>query len=108
MKANGFGRLDFIVRQRGRVILRIVHFDPDGLWFKQDSAGNVTPISAEKAIKLVRAWTEHYRDAKASISGGLIHYLQDNNIMEAERLIQELKSQASVSLSGLVFVGKKG
>ena len=105
MKANGFGRLDFIVRQRGRVILRIVHFDSDGLWFKQDSAGNVTPITEEKAIKLVRAWTEHYRDAKASISGGLIHYLQDKNIIETERLMQELKNEKSVAISGLVFFG---
>ncbi len=83
--------------------MRIVHFDSDGLWFKQDSAGNVTPITEEKAIKLVRAWTEHYRDAKASISGGLIHYLQDNNIMETERLMQELKNERSIAISGLVF-----
>lgn len=83
--------------------MKIVHFDSDGLWFKQDSAGNVTPITEEKAIKLVNAWMEHHEDAKASISGGLIHYLQDNNIMETERLIQELKSKTSVSLSGLVF-----
>ena len=83
--------------------MRIVHFDSDGLWFKQDSAGNVTPITEEKAIKLVRAWTEHYRDAKASISGGLIHYLQDNNIMETERLMQELKNERSIAINGLVF-----
>jgi len=105
MKANCFGRLDFIVRQRGQVILRIVHFDGLNLWFKQDSAGNVTPITEEKAIKLVRAWTEHYRDAKASISGGLIHYLQDKNIIETERLMQELKNEKSVAISGLVFCG---
>ena len=105
MKTNGYGRLDFIVRQRGREILRIVHFDSNGLWFKQDSAGNVTPITEEKAIKLVRAWTEHYRDAKASISGGLIHYLQDKNIIETERLMQELKNEKSVAISGLVFFG---
>ena len=105
MKTNGYGRLDFIVRQRGRVILRIVHFDGLNLWFKQDSAGNVTPITEEKAIKLVRAWTEHYRDAKASISGGLIHYLQDKNIMETERRMQELKNEKSVAISGLVFCG---
>ena len=105
MKINGYGRLDFIVRQRGRVILRIVHFDGLNLWFKQDSAGNVTPITEEKAIKLVRAWTEHYRDAKASISGGLIHYLQDKNIIETERLMQELKNEKSVAISGLVFCG---
>ena len=105
MKTNCFGRLDFIVRQRGREILRIVHFDSNGLWFKQDSAGNVTPITEEKAIKLVRAWTEHYRDAKASISGGLIHYLQDKNIIETERLMQELKNEKSVAISGLVFCG---
>jgi len=105
MKTNGYGRLDFIVRQRGREILRIVHFDSNGLWFKQDSAGNVTPITEEKAIKLVRAWTEHYRDAKASISGGLIHYLQDKNIIETERLMQELKNEKSVAISGLVFCG---
>jgi len=105
MKANGFGRLDFIVRQRGREILRIVHFDGLNLWFKQDSAGNVTPITEEKAIKLVRAWTEHYRDAKASISGGLIHYLQDKNIMETERRMQELKNERNLAISGLVFCG---
>jgi len=105
MKTNGYGRLDFIVRQRGRVILKIVHFDGLNLWFKQDSAGNVTPITEEKAIKLVRAWTEHYRDAKASISGGLIHYLQDKNIIETERLMQELKNEKSVAISGLVFCG---
>ena len=87
------------------MILRIVHFDSDGLWFKQDSAGNVTPITEEKAIKLVRAWTEHYRDAKASISGGLIHYLQDKNIMETERRMQELKNEKSVAISGLAFCG---
>jgi len=88
--------------------LRIVHFDSDGLWFKQDSAGNVTPISAEKALRLVNAWMEHHEDARATVSGGLIHYLQTEEILNTERLIQELKSQASVSLSGLVFVGKKG
>lgn len=91
------------MRQRGRVVLKIVHFDSDGLWFKQDGAGNVTPITEEQALRLVNAWMEHHEDAKASISGGLIHYLQDNNIMETARLIQELKSKTSVSLSGLVF-----
>ena len=105
MKTNCFGRLDFIVRQHGRVILKIVHFDGLNLWFKQDSAGNVTPITEEKAIKLVRAWTEHYRDAKASISGGLIHYLQDKNIIETERLMQELKNEKPVAISGLAFCG---
>jgi len=105
MKTKGFGRLDFIVRQRGRVILRIVHFDGLNLWFKQDSAGNVTPITEEKAIKLVRAWTEHYRDAKASISGGLIHYLKTEEITNIEKRMQELKNKAAVSLSGLVFCG---
>ena len=102
MKGN-FGRLDFIVRQRGREILRIVHFDSLGLWFKQDGAGNVIPITAEQALKLVNVWMEHYRDVKASISGGLIPYLQNSNTMETEKRMQELKSKASVSLSGLVF-----
>ena len=105
MKANGFGRLDFIVRQRGRVILKIVHFDGLNLWFKQDSAGNVTVIAEEKAIKLVRAWTEHYRDAKASISGGLIHYLKTQEITNIEKRMQELKNEKSVAISGLVFCG---
>jgi len=105
MKANGFGRLDFIVRQRGRVILRIVHFDGLNLWFKQDSAGNVTAITEEKAIKLARAWTEHHKDAKASISGGLIHYLQDKNIIETEKRMQELKNERNLAISGLVFCG---
>jgi len=105
MKANCFGRLDFIVRQRGRVILKIVHFDSDGLWFKQDSAGNVTPITEEKAIKLVRAWTEHHKDAKANISGGLIHYLKTQEITNIEKRMQELKNEKSVAISGLVFCG---
>ena len=85
--------------------MRIVHFDSDGLWFKQDSAGNVIPITEEKAIKLVRAWTEHYRDARASISGGLIHYLQDKNIIETEKRMQKLKNERSLAISGLVFCG---
>ena len=93
------------MRQRGRVILRIVHFDSDGLWFKEDSVGNVTAITEEKAIKLVRAWTEHYRDAKASISGGLIHYLQTQEITNIEKRMQELKNEKSVAISGLVFCG---
>jgi len=105
MKTNCFGRLDFIVRQRGRVILKIVHFDGLNLWFKQDSAGNVTPITEEKAIKLVRAWTEHYRDAKASISGGLIPYLQTQEISNIEKRMQELKNEKSVAISGLAFCG---
>jgi len=83
--------------------LRIVHFDSNGLWFKQDSAGNVTPITEEKALRLVNAWMEHYRDARATVSGGLIHYLESTNTMETERLIQELKSKTTISLSGLVF-----
>ena len=107
MKANGFGRLDFIVRLRGRVILKIVHFDSDGLWFKQDSAGNVTPITEEKALRLVNAWMEHYRDAKASISGGLIPYLQTQEIINIEKRMQELKNERSLAISGLVFVGKR-
>ena len=105
MKANGFGRLDFIVRQRGRVILRIVHFDGLNLWFKQDSAGNVTPITEEKALRLVNAWMEHHEDVRASVSGGLIHYLQDKNIMETEKRMQELKNERSLAISGLVFCG---
>ena len=105
MKTNGFGRLDFIVRQRGRVILRVVHFDSDGLWFKQDSAGNVTPITEEKALRLVNAWMEHYRDAKANISGGLIHYLQTQEITNIEKRMHELKNEKSLAISGLVFCG---
>ena len=105
MKANGFGRLDFIVRQRGRVILKIVHFDSDGLWFKQDSAGNVTPITEEKALRLVNAWMEHHEDAKANISGGLIHYLKTQEITNIEKRMQELKNEKSVAISGLVFCG---
>ena len=103
MKGNCFGRLDFIVRQRGREILRIVHFDSLGLWFKQDGAGNVIPITAEQALKLVNVWMEHYRDVKASISGGLIPYLQNSNTMETEKLMQELKSTKSTAITGLVF-----
>ncbi len=103
MKTNGFGRLDFIVRQRGRVILRIVHFDSDGLWFKEDSAGNVTPISAEKALRLVNAWMEHHEDARATVSGGLIHYLQTQEITNIEKRMQELKNERSLAISGLVF-----
>ena len=105
MKGNCFGRLDFIVRQRGREILRIVHFDGLNLWFKQDSAGNVTTITEEKALRLVNAWMEHHEDARASISGGLIHYLQTQETANIEKRMQELKSKTSVSLSGLVFCG---
>ena len=107
MKANGFGRLDFIARQRGQVILRIVHFDGLNLWFKQDSAGNVTPITEEKALRLVNAWMEHHEDAKASISGGLIHYLQAQETVDIEKRIEELKSMKSIVISGLVFVGRR-
>ena len=105
MKANCFGRLDFIVRQRGRVILRIVHFDGLNLWFKQDSAGNVTAITEEKALMLVNAWMEHHEDAKANISGGLIHYLKTQEITNIEKRMQELKNEKSVAISGLVFCG---
>jgi len=107
MKGNCFGRLDFIVRQRGRVILKIVHFDSLGLWFKQDGAGNVMPITAEQAMRLVNVWMRHYKEVKASVSGGLIPYLQNSNTIKTERLMQELKSKASVSLSGLVFSGRR-
>ena len=93
------------MRQRGRVILRIVHFDGLNLWFKQDSAGNVTPITEEKALRLVNAWMEHHEDARASISGGLIHYLQDKNIIETEKRMQELKNERNLAISGLVFCG---
>ncbi|RLG44668.1 MAG: hypothetical protein DRN81_03930 [Thermoproteota archaeon] len=105
MKINGYGRLDFIVRQRGRVILRIVHFDGLNLWFKQDSAGNVTAITEEKALMLVNAWMEHHEDAKANISGGLIHYLKTQEITNIEKRMQELKNEKSVAISGLVFCG---
>jgi len=97
------GRLDFIVRQRGREILRIIYFDSHGLWFKQDSTGNVTPISAEKALKLINVWMEHYKDVRASISGGLIPYMQKQEIINSERLMQELKSKMSVTMTGLAF-----
>jgi len=102
MKGN-FGRLDFIVRQRGREILRIVHFDRENLWFKQDGAGNVMPITAEQALRLVNVWMRHHKEVKASISGGLIPYLQNSNTMETERLMQELKSTKSTAITGLVF-----
>jgi len=107
MKINGYGRLDFIVRQRGQVILKIVHFNGLNLWFKQDSAGNVTPITEEKALRLVNAWMEHHEDAKASVSGGLIHYLQAQETVDIEKRIEELKSMKSIVISGLVFVGRR-
>ena len=103
MKGNCFGRLDFIVRQRGREILRIVHFDSLGLWFKQDGAGNVMPITTEQALKLVNVWMEHHKDVRATVSGGLIPYLQNSNTMETEKRMQELKNEKSVAISGLVF-----
>ena len=103
MKANCFGRLDFIVRQRGREILRIVHFDSLGLWFKQDGAGNVMPITAEQALRLVNVWMEHHKDVRATVSGGLIPYLQNSNTMETEKRMQELKSTKSTAITGLVF-----
>lgn len=83
--------------------MRIVHFDSDGLWFKEDSAGNVTPISAEKALRLVNAWMEHHEDARATVSGGLIHYLQTQEITNIEKRMQELKNERSLAISGLVF-----
>jgi len=97
------GRLDFIVRQRGREILRIVHFDGLNLWFKENAEGNITPLTEEKAIKLVNAWMKHHGDVKASISGGLIHYLQAQETVDIEKRIQELKSMKSIVMSGLVF-----
>ncbi|MCD6149018.1 hypothetical protein J7J18_06630 [bacterium] len=106
MKTNGFGRLDFIVRQKGREILRIVHFDSLGLWFKQDGAGNVMPITAEQALRLINVWKEHHKDVKASISGGLIPYLQTQEITNIEKRMQELKNERSVAISGLVFGGR--
>jgi len=106
MKGN-FGRLDFIVRQRGREILRIVHFDGLNLWFKQDGAGNVMPITAEQALRLVNVWMEHHKDVRATVSGGLILYLQSQETANIEKRMQELKSKASVSLSGLVFSGRR-
>ena len=102
MKGN-FGRLDFIVRQRGREILRIVHFDGLNLWFKQDGAGNVMPITTEQALKLVNVWMRHHKEVKASISGGLIYYLQSQETANIEKRMQELKNEKSVAISGLVF-----
>ena len=103
MKANCFGRLDFIVRQRGREILRIVHFDSLGLWFKQDGAGNVSPLTAEQALRLVNAWMRHHKEVKASISGGLIYYLQSQETANIEKRMQELKNERGIAISGLVF-----
>ena len=103
MKMNSFSRLDFIVRQRGREILRIVHFDSLGLWFKQDGAGNVVSITAEQALRLVNVWIAHHKEVKASISGGLIPYLQSHETANIEKRMQELKNEKSVAISGLVF-----
>ena len=91
------------MRQRGREILRIVHFDSLGLWFKQDGAGNVMPITAEQALRLVNVWMEHHKDVRATVSGGLIPYLQNSNTMETEKRMQELKSTKSTAITGLVF-----
>ena len=106
MKGNCFGRLDFIVRQRGREILRIVHFDGLNLWFKQDGAGNVSALTAEQALKLVNVWMEHHKDVKATVSGGLIPYLQTQEITNIEKRMQELKSTKSIAITGLVFSGR--
>ena len=91
------------MRQRGREILRIVHFDGLNLWFKQDGAGNVMPITAEQALRLVNVWMEHHKDVRATVSGGLIPYLQNSNTMETEKRMQELKSTKSTAITGLVF-----
>ena len=80
-----------------------MHFDSLGLWFKQDGAGNVMPITAEQALKLVNVWMEHHKEVKASVSGGLIPYLQNSNTMETEKRMQELKSTKSIAITGLVF-----
>jgi len=97
------GRLDFIVRQRGREILRVIYFDSDELWFKQDSMGNVVPLTHEQALRLINAWINHHKEVKATISGGLLHYMQNREIINTEKLMEELKTKMSVTMSGLVF-----
>ncbi len=84
-----------------------MHFDGLNLWFKQDGAGNVSPLTAEQALRLVNVWIRHHKEVKESISGGLIPYLQNSNTIETEKLMQELKSTKSIAMSGLVFSGRR-
>ncbi len=104
---QAIGRLDFVVYQRGREILRIVHFDGLNLWFKENAEGNITPLTREKALKLVRAWMEHHEEVKATISGGLLHYMRTKEIINTEKLMQELKTKMTITMSGLVFAGRR-
>ena len=90
MKLKSLGRLDFIVRQRHKTLLKIFYLEGLDLWFKFSSVP--VPISKEQALHLIAVWQENHDKANARISGGLIPYLESDAYKQQVQMIQQLES----------------
>ena len=93
------GRLDFIVRQRHKTLLKIFYLEGLDLWFKHTRVP--VPISKERAMHLIAVWQENHREAGARISGGLIPYLQSDTYKAQVQMVEQLESDKRIILSGV-------
>lgn len=94
MKLKSLGRLDFIVTQRHKTLLKIFYLEGLDLWFKFSSVP--VPISKEQALHLIGVWQENHEKANARISGGLIPYLESDAYKTPLQMVQRLESDKRI------------
>ena len=94
---RSLGRLDFIVKQRHKTLLKIFYLEGLDLWFKHIAVP--VPISKEQAMHLITVWQENHREAGARISGGLIPYLESDSYKVQTRMVQQLESDKRITIS---------
>ena len=98
MKLKLLGRLDFIVRQRHKTLLKIFYLEGLDIWFKKASE-IVAPLSKEEAMNLIRVWQANHENANARISGGLIPYLESDAYKTQVQMVERLESDKRLVIS---------
>jgi hypothetical protein len=94
---KSLGRLDFIVRQRHKTLLKIFYLEGLDLWFKKTSVP--VPISKAQALHLITVWQANHEKANARISGGLIPYLESDAYKTQTQMVQRLENDKRITIS---------
>ena len=89
--------MDFIVKQRHKILLKIFYLEGLDLWFKKTRVP--VPISKERAMHLITVWQENHREAGARISGGLIPYLESDAYKMQTQMVEQLESDKRITIS---------
>lgn len=99
MGIKSLGRLDFIVNQRNKTLLKIFYLEGLDIWFKHN--GVPKPISKEEALHLIRVWEKNHEKVGARISGGLIPYLESKPYKQQVQALEQLESDKRITIGAV-------